>query len=138
MYSGPNQIVLEEYHRWVESLDKNATRVIKTNLALLLPQAVIESDSWDSSFRPDVHLKITVSEFKIDNQGRSTLRATAYVLTNGRVLKKQFFTYQTHVSPVTIDNLVRSMSQNLNALTVDIARVLRQTRVTKDNEKKRA
>ncbi|WED43565.1 PqiC family protein [Legionella cardiaca] len=122
IHQTPHRLELEEYHQWAESLDKNITRVVETNLATLLPGAVVESSPWDSKFKPNYHLQIDISQFEIDINGNSTLRAEYLIYHEDKLIKKRDVYYCSKVMPVDIERLVISMNVNLTHLTQDIAK----------------
>ena len=124
IYDSFNRVQMEEFHQWAEALDKNIRRVIKTNLNTLLPGVVMEDAPWDIEFKPDYTLQINVSEFKVDLLGNSSLRADYIVFHQGQVIKKYEKFYHVKVPAVTGETLVRSMNNNLNHLTQDIAKDL--------------
>ncbi len=119
----PYKVQLKEYHRWVESLDKNIGRVIEANLTTLLPGAVIARYPWDTKFKPNYHIQIDIFQFEIDCKGDSILRAEYIIFSNESLVKKYDVFYRLKLinEPVTIEALVKSMNTNLNHLTRDIA-----------------
>ena len=121
IYDGVNQVQLEEFHQWAESLDKNIKRVIKTNLYTLLPGIVIEDAPWNIDFKPNYTVQIDISEFKIDRFGNSSLRANYIVSYQGELIKNYSQFYHEKIPVVTIKTLVMSMNRNLNHLTHDMA-----------------
>lgn len=124
IYDTSNQVQLEEFHQWAESLDKNIKQVIKTNLNMLLPGAIIEESPWNIKFKPDYTLQIDISEFKIDRLGNSSLRARYLVFYHGKQIKKYDTFYHVKLSVVTVEALVNSMNRNLNQFTQFIAKTL--------------
>jgi uncharacterized lipoprotein YmbA len=119
IYNSFNQVQLEEFHQWAESLDKNIKRVIKTNLNTLLPKIVVEDSPWRIDFNPDYTLQITISEFKIDVLGNSSLRADYTVSKEGQIIKKA--NNYIKLPKVNVETLIKSMNTNLNHLSQDIA-----------------
>ncbi|WP_232505543.1 PqiC family protein [Legionella clemsonensis] len=122
IHCSPHQLKLEEYHQWAEALDKNITRVIETDLSTLLPGSIVESSPWDVKFKPDFHLQIDISQFEIDVNGNSILRAEYLIYHKEALLKKGDAYYCVKVLPITIEALVVSMNNNLTCLTRDIAK----------------
>ena len=122
IHNSANEVTLEEYHQWAESLDKNIKRVVETNLSTLLPGAVVENSPWDIKFKPNYHLQIDISQFTIDFKGNSILRAEYIIYFEKEIIKKQDVYYCIKLTNVTIENLVGSMNANLTHLTRDIAR----------------
>lgn len=125
IYNGFNKVQLEEFNLWAESLDKTIKRVIKTNISTLLPKVVMEDSPWNINFNPDYTLRITISDFKIDILGNSSLRANFLVMKDGNILQKHNQYYYLRVSQVSVETLIKSMNTNLNSLSRDIAKTFR-------------
>lgn len=124
IYDSFNQVQLEEFHQWGESLDKNIKRVIKTNLNTLLPNLVMEDTPWNLDFKPDYHLEIDITEIRMDRLGNCSLRAN-YVIFGTQNFKKYQRSYYKKNVTVTTEALVASLNQHLNHLSNDIAKTLR-------------
>ncbi|OCH98446.1 hypothetical protein A8135_12130 [Legionella jamestowniensis] len=122
IHCSPHQLKLEEYHQWAEALDKNITRVVETDLSTLLPGSIVESSPWNIKFKPNFHLQIDISQFEIDINGNSILRAEYLIYHEDALLKKGDAYYCVKVVPTTIEALVVSMNKNLTSLTRDIAK----------------
>ncbi|KTD58095.1 hypothetical protein Lsai_1617 [Legionella sainthelensi] len=121
----PNRVELEEYHQWAGTLDKNIKSVISTNLASLLPGAIVESSPWNAKFKPNYQLQIDIEQFTIDMQGNSILRAEFILYHENNIAKKKDVYYRLKINNITIENLIASMNSNLTHLTQDIAQVVR-------------
>ncbi len=121
--SSPNRVALEEYHQWAGALDKNIKSVISTNLASLLPGAIVETSPWNVKFKPTYQLQIDIEQFTIDMQGNSILRAEFILYHQNDILKKKNVYYRLKISNITMENLIASMNNNLTHLTQDIAKV---------------
>ncbi|VEB36410.1 ABC-type uncharacterized transport system, auxiliary component [Legionella sainthelensi] len=123
----PNRVELEEYHQWAGALDKNIKSVISTNLASLLPGAIVESSPWNAKFKPNYQLQIDIEQFTIDMQGNSILRAEFILYRENNIAKKKDVYYRLKIHNITIENLIASMNNNLTHLTQDIAQVVRSS-----------
>lgn len=113
---------LDEDKQWIEGLDKNTTRVIVTNLASLLPGAIVNSSPWDSIFKPNYHLAINIIQFNIDVSGNSVLRADYTLYQNDHLLGKHDFYHAQKIPIASTENIVVSMNNNLTIFTQDIAK----------------
>ena len=118
----PHQVTMEEYHQWAEALDKNIERVIKTNLATLLPGALVAISPWDVLFKPNYHLQITMPLFTVDINGNSILRAEYLIYHDEQLIAKRDVYYYQKIPVVTPEKLVISMNSNLTSLSRDIAK----------------
>ncbi|CDZ77078.1 ABC-type uncharacterized transport system, auxiliary component [Legionella massiliensis] len=119
-----NEVKLEEYHRWVENLDKNVKQVIVANLSTLLPGAAFISMPWDIKFRPKYQLQIDISQFEVDVKGNSLFSADYTIYADKQVYTTGTLVYRQKVSQPKIENLVASMNENLNHFSRDLAKVL--------------
>lgn len=120
-YLSKQEVSMEEYHQWAESLDKTIKRVVASNLSTLLPGSVVENSPWDIQFKPAWHLQITISQFKIDALGNSDLRASYLVYEHEQLIVQKDRFYHLSAHNANMDALVSSMNDNLNHLTRDIA-----------------
>ncbi len=118
-----HHVKLEEYHRWVENLDRNTQRVIEANLSVLLPGAAIVNPDWDFKFKPTYQLQIDIAQFEVDIAGNSVFRANYYIYSGNKLIKKGTFCYHKKIQEVNVKNLVASMNANLNHFTQDLAKV---------------
>lgn len=117
-----HRVELKEFHRWVDALDKNIRRVIETNLRVLLPGAVVEGSPWNMKLKPNYQLHIDISQFEVDIQGNSLLRANYIIYSEEQIIKRGNLYYHLKIPKVTVEALVGSMNTNLAHLTKDIAR----------------
>lgn len=117
-----HQVSLQEYHQWAEALNKNIERVVRTNLATLLPGALVATSPWDALFKPSYHLQITVPQFSFDINGNSILRAEYLIYHNEQLIEKRDVYYYQKMAVVTPENMVISMNNNLTNLSRDIAK----------------
>lgn len=129
-----HEVKLEEYHRWVENLDKNTKRVIEANLLTLLPGATVVSAPWDYKSKPDYQLQIDISQFEVDIEGNSILRAEYLIYSGNQLYKRGVLYYHQKTKQVNIETLVASMNANLNHFTEDLARVFALIDSNKKNE----
>ncbi|KTD25855.1 MULTISPECIES: PqiC family protein [Legionella] len=129
-----HEVKLEEYHRWVENLDKNTKRVIEANLVTLLPGATVVSAPWDYKSRPDYQLQIDISQFEVDITGNSILRAEYLIYSGNQLQRRGELYYHQKVNQVNIETLVASMNANLNHFTEDLARVFASLAPTQNNK----
>lgn len=118
----PSLLKLSENHQWAETLNKNITRLVKTNLRELLPGAVVESSPWNSRFRPNYYLQLDISQWEIATNGENALRAEYFIYKNDKMLKKAKVYFHSKIPVVTIESLIISMNDHMSCLTQHIAR----------------
>jgi len=61
--SGRNRLEVNQFHRWGGSLEKNFTRVMEENLALLVKTDQVMTRPWERYFQPDVRLAMDIRQF---------------------------------------------------------------------------
>lgn len=123
IHCSAQEVNLEQFHRWVENLDKNTKRVIKANLITLLPGAAFVSEPWDFKLKPSYQLQIDILQFEVDSQGNSVLSANYLIYADSQLKRKGTLVYRRKASNVTVANLVASMNANLNQFSRDLAKV---------------
>ncbi|MBA2655960.1 MAG: membrane integrity-associated transporter subunit PqiC [Tatlockia sp.] len=118
------EVKLQEYHRWVESLAQNTQHVIEANLKALLPGAVLLSAPWDVKLKPDYQLQIDIQQFEVDINGASRLTADYLIYSDNHLNKKGSLVYFKRITPPSTINLVATMNANLTQFTRDLAKIL--------------
>jgi len=125
------RLMLEENNNWAEDINTNIQRVLRTNLSALIPGAIVENSPWISPFQPDYQLQLMITQYKVNSEGVSILRAEYIVFHNEQIIKKRQIYYRTVIHPLNPENLVISMNQNLERLSRDVASFFKQHRYTK-------
>jgi len=74
--SGRNRLEVNEFHRWGGSLEKNVTRVIEENLALLLKTDRVMARPWERYFQPDIRIALDFRQFDGRLGEYATINAT--------------------------------------------------------------
>ena len=124
IHYSPHHVKLDEFQQWAGALDKNIQRVVETNLSTLLPGAVVAYYPWGIQFKPNYQLRVNISQFEVDTLGNTMLRAT-YVIYSGETLRqKRTVEYHQRAPLLTVDSFVKTMNDDLNHLTRDIAKSL--------------
>lgn len=121
IFTTPHQSNLFEHDQWAEPLSSNIQRVLQTNLINSLHGTAVEIAPWDSDFYPQHHLRVEITQFKVDKQGHSNLRAIYTIETDNKVVHQyqvQLYEKLTVVTPTTI---VLSMNNLINQLSDRIA-----------------
>lgn len=119
-----NKLNLNEFHRWAESLDDNATHVIRNNLANMLPASNIVIYPWRNSDKVEYQIRIEVTRFDADEKGHVVLATHWQIVEDNdkKILKTSNRTYRDCIcEKYTYDDLACTMSQLLGRLSKDIA-----------------
>jgi len=120
--TGPNRIELSDEKRWAEPLDKNFTRVLTENLAMLLNTQQIEKYPWSLSAKVDYRIEIDVQRFETTSDGQSQLVAR-WIIHDGHEGKILYASETTAGAPVGPDEAGASLalSSDLATMSKEIA-----------------
>jgi uncharacterized lipoprotein YmbA len=121
IHRSAHQVKLNEHDQWAGPIDKNVQRVVRTNLSTLLPGTVISNFPWDNQFKPNHQLHIDITQFEVDSQGNSMLRAEYLIYSGENIERKRTVYFHQKIEKVTVEALVISMNANLDRLTQDIS-----------------
>jgi uncharacterized lipoprotein YmbA len=61
--TGRNRLEVNAFRRWGGSLEKNFTRVMEENMALLMKTDKVMARPWERYFQPDVRLALDIRQF---------------------------------------------------------------------------
>ena len=60
---GQNQIEISEFHRWASSFQRDFSRVLAKNIAILLPTSRVGIYPWAEQFSPTYRVKLDIEQF---------------------------------------------------------------------------
>jgi uncharacterized lipoprotein YmbA len=60
---GPNQINVDEFHRWAGSVYEDFLRVVTMNLSALLQSSLVVAFPWEDYFDPDYRIYMEIHQF---------------------------------------------------------------------------
>jgi hypothetical protein len=126
----PNRIDLSDEKRWAEPLDKNFTRVLSENLAILLNTQRIEKYPWALRTSVDYQIEVDVQRFETTSDGQSQLIAS-WIIRDGHGGKILYASQTTTGAPSGADEISASaaLSSDLATLSKEIG-----ARVTELNQ----
>ena len=127
--SGPNQLEIDEYHRWAEPLHHGFLRAVGENLGSLLQTERVAIYPADALFPVDLRVILDVQRFDGSRDGTVTLQARWTLLTgstNEAIAVEQFST-EKPVSDDSYDALVRAHSAAVEDLSQAIVARIRAT-----------
>jgi uncharacterized lipoprotein YmbA len=124
--TGRNRLQINEFRRWGGSLEKNVTRVMEENLALLLKTDQIMARPWERHFQPDIRIALDIRQFDGRLGEYAFLNATWMIVDpDGEVTRLVRRTIiQETVEDDGYDALVAAQSRALAGLCREIATVL--------------
>jgi uncharacterized lipoprotein YmbA len=126
--SGPNKIVLDEFHRWAGPLQANFARVLAENISILLPTDRVAVYPWEVTFRPDYRVALDIRYFE-GQWGNNVLLDVVWRVTdradqNTLALKKSLITEPLPV--VDYEMLVAAKSHAIARLSREIVQEIQQ------------
>lgn len=115
------------YHAWAEPLDEAATRVLASNLRLMLAQD-ISAFPWDMRLRPDWQLRVQLEQFDGSRDDAVSIAANwvLYNVNSKTLVTSGQFSGSQNLAANHYAGYVEGLNQLLNALSVDIAKSLAQ------------
>jgi uncharacterized lipoprotein YmbA len=128
--SGPNTLMLDEFHRWASPLAVDFARVLAENIAFLLHSDQVAIYPWEAGFVPDYRIALNVRYFEgqwnknvllnviwrvTDRAGQKTLAVRKSVITEP-------------LSDADYEVLVAAQSQALAQLSREIVQEIRNLR----------
>ena len=130
--SGRNRLEVNEFHRWGGSLEKNVTRVMEENLALLLETDRVMARPWERYFQPDVRIALDIRQFDGRLGEYASLNATWMIISpkDDAPLLVRRTIIQEAVTGEGYDGLVDAQSRAIEGLCRDIAKALSTLRAT--------
>ncbi len=126
--SGQNQLTVNEFHRWGGSLEKNVTRVLVENIALLMRTDQVMARPWERYFTPDLRIALDIQRFG-GRLGEYASLNTTWIVFSGKKDDPAAVHRSVIREPVTDDSydaLVAAQSKALAGLSKEIAAALRE------------
>jgi hypothetical protein len=124
--SGRNRLEVNSFRRWGGSLEKNFTRVMEENLALLVKTDQVVTRPWERYFQPDVRLALDIRQFDGRLGEYASLNVTWMIVgpEGDKPLLVRRTIIQEAVSDDSYDALVDAQSRAVAELCREIAGVL--------------
>jgi uncharacterized lipoprotein YmbA len=124
--SGRNRLEINPFHRWGGSLEKNFTRVMEENLALLVKTDQVVTRPWERYFQPDVRLAMDIRQFDGRLGEYAFLNATWMIVgpEGDEPLLVRRTIIQEAVADDSYDALVDAQSRAVARLSREIAEAL--------------
>ena len=125
---GPNQINVDEFHRWAGSVYEDFVRVVTMNLASLLQSNLVLAYPWEDYFDPEYRIFMEVQQFD-GRLGEYAQLVTTWTIT-GREAREILLVRQSSIKePVQGDDyeaFVAAKSRILATLSRQIAQGIKQ------------
>lgn len=126
-----NQITLNEFDRWAESIDSNIANVLSENLARLLSSSSVYTDDSEFFTRPDITIRVDVKRFGLVENQQVVLQVS-WEIDDNRNQSSQFWSDSFYASPQgkDVSATVVAMSEVLEQLSQKISQQLADAQVT--------
>ena len=122
-----NQLVFASSHQWAESLRKNLSRVLATNLSRLLGTADVGSPVSRSASRPDVRISVGIANFERGPDGYITVAARWQLSSDsGLTTHAKTLRSNARVEARDFSGTVRTLNNLFDELSVAIAGTLHE------------
>lgn len=122
------EIVINDYHRWAEPLDKNFLRVLSGNLQTLLSDTSVIMFPWSNSKDIDYQVTIQVARFDADLNNKVQLSAhwTIQRKSDSKILRAQKSIITQTAGSNDFSAIVAMQSKVTGMLSDEIATELRK------------
>lgn len=117
------EIIINDYHRWAEPLEKNFLRVLSDNLQMLLGNASVAMFPWHNSKDIDYQVTIQVARFDADLSNKVQLSAhwTIQRKSDGKIVHTQKSTITQEAGSNDFNVIVKTQSKVIGTLSHEIA-----------------
>ncbi|WP_319550305.1 PqiC family protein [Desulfogranum marinum] len=124
--TGQSRLVIDEFHRWGGSLEKNFLRVMADNLSRLLNTDQVMIRPWEHYFQPEIRIIIDIRQFDGRLDQYAVLETTWVIHREGE--EKGTVVHRSSLrEPVAVggyDALVAAQSRLIGKLSEHIAKVI--------------
>lgn len=122
------EIIINDYHRWGEPLEKSFLRVLSDNLQMLLGNTSVAMFPWRNSKDIDYQVIIQVARFDADISNRIQLSAhwTIQRKSDGKILRTQKSTITQEAGSNDFNAIVKTQSKVVGTLSHEIAAELQK------------
>ena len=120
-----NQITLNEFDRWAESIDSNISDVLSENLMRLLSSSSVYTEDSDFLTRPDITIRVDVNKFGL-TEGQRVALQVSWEIDDSRNQSSKFWSESFYASPQGsgVSDVVAAMSDALEQLSQRISQQL--------------
>lgn len=116
-----NQYQLSEINRWAEPLDKNLTRVLKQNLAMLVPAEVEVVYAESLAKQANFYLVVEILDLYMNSEAEVTLNAHWDLYQMGRKTENHQHNCQSGAAENNYSGMVAALNQCYRQLSITIA-----------------
>ena len=133
-FTNDNEIIVEEFNRWAEPLEKNFARVLRSNLTRLLPSSYAIDYPWKRTMNVQYQVMLDIHQFETTSDGKVMLNAHWVVFDtskNNKIKLIRKFNYSTKIKSINNAKAVTLQSTAVEKLSREIAAELQQLLVSK-------
>ena len=120
--SDDNRVLINEYDRWAETVDKSIANILSENLMASLGSERIYTHDASFATRPDMIVRVDIKQFGLMDNGQVTLVAT-WEIEDKKHGTKQLHTQNFQTSPrsESVSNVVEAMSDTIRQLSTSVS-----------------
>ena len=125
--TGPNKLMLDEFHRWAAPLDGDFARVLAEDISILLGINRVAIYPWEVGFTPDYQIALDIRYFE-GQLDKNVLLDVVWTVTDRSGQKTLAVKKSIITEPLTASNydaLVAGQSQAIERLSREIAQEIR-------------
>jgi uncharacterized lipoprotein YmbA len=132
--AGPNEVTVNDFHRWSGSLDNALSRTLLEDLASILPAERFTLARWSPPANLDVassyRVIVEITRFDAAISGPAVVSVHWVLLgPNERVLAVRMSNYRTTAKGPTFSDVVAALSGDIAAFSRDVASEIENTAV---------
>jgi uncharacterized lipoprotein YmbA len=132
--AGPNEVTVNDFHRWSGSLDNALSRTLLEDLAAILPAERFTLARWSPPANLDTassyRVIVEITRFDAAISGLAVVSAHWVLFgPNERVLAVRMSTYKATAKGPAISDIVAALSDDVAAFSREVAAEIEQTAV---------
>lgn len=130
--SDDNRVLINEYDRWAETVDKSIANILSENLMTSLGSERIYTPDASFATRPDIIVRIDIKQFGLMDDGQVALVAT-WETEDKKHGTKQLHTqsFQTAPRSEIVSHVVEAMSDTVRQLSTSVSENLIELKISR-------
>lgn len=127
MRDGSAEIIIDDYHRWVEPIDQSIHRIVAANVDALINGVAVLAFPYNAAFDLDYQLIGRVEQFDADRTGHAILVVQWSIVGDGKeiIVAPQRDRYESQgTSPHDAASITRAMNDCMAQFSRDVAGVM--------------
>ena len=122
-HNGNNGINFEDSERWAEPVQDNLVRVLRENLAQIIPGSSISASPWESSSSNSIKIELVFNHFSGQLGGHTQIDIRWKINKSPGQIKQGYFTEQQPIGDEYQD-LIIGLNNAISNLSLELAKYL--------------